>query len=151
MILEISNIERFREAIVAKEQVIIDRKFSLIEILTSNSGLIGFLIFGWNIKLLTAWMAAKKWHIKITNERLEFVKGLLGSKQESIEFYRASDSDYRQSLIQSIFGVGTVRVISSDATSSTVEFPISNPNEVRDKIRGFIREQRKEMGTVARD
>jgi len=136
---------------MAKEEIIVDRKFSFIEILVSNSGLIGFIIFGWNIRLLTALMAAKKWRIKITNERLEFVVGLLGSKQESIEFYRAIDSDYRQSLIQSIFGVGTIRVISNDATSPTVEFSISNPNEVRDKIRGFIREQRKEMGTVTRN
>ena len=136
---------------MVKEEIIVDRKFSLIEILTMNIGLIGFLIFGWNIKLFTAWLAAKKWHLKITNERLEFVVGLLGSKQESIEFYRAKDSDYSLSLILSIFGIGMVRIISSDTTSPIVEFPVSNPNEIRDKIRGFIREQRKDMGTVARD
>ena len=38
---------------MVKEEIIVDRKFSLIEILTMNIGLIGFLIFGWNIKLFT--------------------------------------------------------------------------------------------------
>ena len=142
---------------MAKEQVIRDGNFTLTEVWTTQQtgGLLSLLIsclyLGPIIGLLKAWLASKRWHLKITNERIEFVVGMLGTKQESIEFYRAKDSDYSQTLLQKIFGVGNVRIISGDATLPEVVFPTSNPNEIRDQIRGFIRDQRKEMGTAARD
>ena len=136
---------------MADEQVIRDGKPAFLEVWPSQNGLLSFLLFGWNIGLLRAWLATKQWRLTITDQRVDFVQGILSTKQESVEFYRARDSNYTQTLLQKIFGVGNVWVVSADATAPVVTFPIRNPSGMRDQIRNFIRDQRKEMGTAMRD
>ena len=112
-----------------------------------------FFTFGlWLIvwMLLTA-IASSRTRIHITNQRIEITRGILSAKQEGIEFYRASDSSYSSGILQSLLGVGDVRVISSDATSPDVSFPVTDPAPLREKIRNAILAERQRMGTVARD
>jgi len=101
--------------------------------------------------MFLTWLASKQTRIHITNQRIEVVKGVLSRKQEGIEFYRANDSSYSSGVLQSILGVGQVRVISSDSTSPDITFPVPDPAPLREKIRNAIRDERQRMGTVARD
>lgn len=134
-----------------KEQVVRDGKLRFIDIWASQYGLLLWLMLGWNIGIITAFFGSKKWRLKITSQRIEFIHGISSVKQESFEFYRAQDSDYSQSIVQMLCGVGSVRIIGKDATTPTITFPTRKPAEVREQIRGFIREQRQAMGTIMRD
>ena len=111
-----------------------------------------FTLFVWLVLwMFLTWLASKQTRIHITSQRIEVVKGVLSRKQEGIEFYRAKDSSYSSGILQSVLGVGQVRVISSDATSPDISFPVSDPAPLREKIRNAIRDERQRMGTVARD
>ena len=116
-----------------------------------SSGLFSFLILGWNIGLISSWIKSKQYTLKITSQRVEFVKGILTSQQESIELYRATDTDFSQTFLQKIFGIGDIRLISADSTAPLIQIPVSNPRRVRDQIRNWIREERQQLGTIDRD
>ena len=133
-----------------EEQVIFDGKLPFTCIWASG-GLLSFLLFGWNIGLLLAWIKGKQFSLKITSQRIEYVQGILSTNQESIELYRANDSEYSQSILQKLFGVGSITIISADSTARLVSFPMKDPSSNRDKIRNFIRDERQRMGTTLRE
>jgi membrane protein YdbS with pleckstrin-like domain len=134
-----------------EETTIRDGQLGFLEVWVSQYSVLAWLILGWNIGLVTAWIAAKRWTLLITSQRIEYVHGILGVQQESFELYRGQDTDYSQSPIQMIFGVGTVRILGNDATTSGIIFPTKNPSQIQNQLRGFIRDQRQEMGTQMRD
>lgn len=79
----------------------------------------------------------------LTEEKLLVDTGFLSTKQEEIKLYRMMDLTLKRSLLQRIFGVGTIHVCSADKTSP--EFDIKNikkPFEVKEKISKMIEEQR---------
>jgi len=133
------------------EQTIYEGKIPVKALLVSQGGLMNFLVFGWNIGLLKAWMNSKQVSLKITTQRIEFVTGLMSTAQESVELYRANDTDFSQSLLQKMFGVGSIRILSADATAPLLVFPITDPAAHRDKIRDAIMAERKRMGTTLKE
>ena len=144
----IKGVERLTAMI--EEKIIYDGKISFKTFWVS-SGLLSFLLLGWNLGLLSSFLKSRQYSLKITSQRVEFVKGIVTSQQESIELYRASDTDYSQSLLQKLFGVGYVRLISADSTAPLVQIPVSNPRNLRDQIRECIRDERQRLGTIHRD
>ena len=58
-------------------------------------------------------------------------RGFLTRHQEELRLYRIKDVTLRQTLIQRIFGVGTLRVISTDASSARFSLiNIKQPEQV---------------------
>ena len=133
------------------EQIIYEGKIPVKTLLATQGSLMNFLLFGWNIGLLKAWMNSKRVSLKITSQRIEFVTGLMGTAQESVELYRANDTDYSQTFLQKMFGVGSLRILSADSTAPLIVFPIADPAAHRDKIRNAIMAERKRMGTTLRE
>ncbi len=89
------------------------------------------------------------WHVKITNERICITKGILSKAVEDIEMFRIKDTAMEQNLLQRIFGVGTIKIISDDSRTPIASIPISSPEQIRGKIRSYIRKDRKEMNTIS--
>ena len=68
-------------------------------------------------------------------DRLFLEKGLLNLKADEILLYRVRDLELNMSLGQRIFGVGTVRVHSSDHSIPLLELEnIKHPREVKETI-----------------
>jgi len=101
--------------------------------------------------LFVTWLGTKHRRVHITTQRIEVTKGFLSRQHESVEFYRANDSAYKSGLWQSMLGIGTVSIFSSDTTAPDISFPVADPADIREKIRNAILEERRRMGTVARD
>ena len=133
------------------EQTIYEGKIPVKALLASQGGLMNFLLTIWNIGLIKAWMNSKRVSLKITTQRIEFVTGLMSTAQESVELYRANDTDYSQTFLQKKFGVGSIRIISADSTAPLIVFPIADPAGYRDKIRNAIMAERKRMGTTLKE
>ena len=78
--------------------------------------------------------------------------GLLSTKQEEIKLYRIMDLTLKRTLIQKIFGVGTIHCCSADKT--TPEFDIKNikkPFEVKELISKKADEQRDKKRVTGRE
>ena len=80
----------------------------------------------------------------LTEDRLFVEKGLLTSTLDEENLYRVRDVSVTRTLGQRIFGLGTVKVFSNDASNGeTVLQSIKNPIEVKEEIVRLVEAARK--------
>ena len=85
---------------------------------------------------------------RVTNERLINDRGFITKHTEQLDLFRVNDVQIRQGLLQRLFGVGTVIVISSDASAPQKKMlDVANPHRVGDIVRQAARaeEQRRRV------
>ncbi|NUN47696.1 MAG: PH domain-containing protein [Candidatus Brocadiae bacterium] len=81
---------------------------------------------------------------RLTTQRFFVQRGLIGRDVEELELIRVDDVSTSQGIIERIFNVGTVTIISTDATHPRLEVPgIASPVELKEKIRALMKEVRK--------
>ncbi len=87
---------------------------------------------------------------RLTTHRLFRETGILLRKYNELELVRVDDVAVRQNLIQRIFNIGTITVISpSDSTDPRLEMEgIENPIEVKEQIRTQVRKRRQRSVTM---
>ena len=72
----------------------------------------------------------------ITNQRLMIETGILSRSLSEIDLRYVDDTQFAQSLVERILGIGNVTIISSDkSTPTTVLRSIRDPRGVRETIR----------------
>lgn len=79
----------------------------------------------------------------LSEDRIFLEVGLLNMKQEEVLLYRVRDLSLSCSLWQRIFGVGTVKLYSSDKTTPVLELKnIKNPREVKELVHSQVEEMK---------
>ena len=79
--------------------------------------------------------------------KLVNVNGFLSSRSEEVNLYRVDDFEVYQSLIDKLFGVGTVTVYCKDATCDKLILRnVKNPFRVRELLNKLVLEDRKRVG-----
>lgn len=116
-----------------------------------SHGLLWLLLLGWNFGLIGSWLRSLSCKLKITSHRVVVIRGLISQTEEQVEFYRVKDSQFEQSAIQRIFGVGRVTLMSDDATAPELTFLVPRPKYFREQIGNFVRTQRKHMRAFQTD
>ena len=94
-----------------------------------------------------AWRAIKllATHYTITNQRARVVRGILSKDVQEIELFRVKDTSAHQSLFLRLFGLGNVRIVSSDAANQVIFLhAVPNALNLRENIRKevFVLRQR---------
>jgi uncharacterized membrane protein YdbT with pleckstrin-like domain len=80
---------------------------------------------------------------RLTNHRLFVVRGLLARQHDELELIRVDDVSVRQNLMQRLFGVGTVHVLSTDATNPRLAMEgIADPLALKELLREHVRARR---------
>lgn len=86
----------------------------------------------------------------LTEDRLFVEKGFLTSTLEEENLYRVRDISVTRTLGQRLFGLGTVKVFSTDASNGeTVLESIRNPIEVKEEIVRLVDAARRKHGIRA--
>ncbi len=132
------------------EQIIFEGKIPFRVAHFSHS-LRWLLLLGWNIGLLISWLQTFGEKIKITSQRIVLAHGVISQDVEEVEYYRVRDTTYQQGILQRIFRIGTITLLSDDATAPTLVFSIDNPEYYREQIRECINVERNRMGAVQVD
>ena len=79
----------------------------------------------------------------LSEDRLFLSKGFLNVKDDEILLYRVRDIATSRSLLQRVFGVGTVTVLSSDKTCPTLVMKnIRNPIAVKEILHKRVEEMK---------
>lgn len=79
----------------------------------------------------------------LSEDRLFLSKGLLSVRDDEILLYRIRDISTSRSLLQRLFGVGTVTVLSSDKTCPTLVMKnIRNPLAVKEQLHKGVEEMK---------
>jgi len=89
---------------------------------------------------------------RLTEEKLLINTGVLTTKEEEVKLYRIMDLTLKRSLLQRIFGVGTIHCCTGDKT--TPEFDIKDikkPSEVKELLSKNIEIQRDKKRIAGRE
>ncbi len=94
---------------------------------------------------LLARALVRKWslHYRLTNYRLFTERGLLSRQHDELELIRVDDVSVRQSFFQRLMGVGTISLLSTDASNPRLDLAgISRPLELKELVRAQVRARR---------
>lgn len=93
------------------------------------------------------WLTIRCTRYTLTTQRLQLETGVFSKHLEEIELYRIKDSELDRPFIQRIVGLGSVHVLSSDATMPEMRLhSIHNADGVRELIREHVEKVRKARG-----
>lgn len=88
----------------------------------------------------------------ITEEKLLIESGFLSSREEEVRLYRILDVSLKRSLMQRIFGLGTIHCCTADKSSPEFDLKnIKNPRVVKDMLSDLVEECRKENHIISRE
>lgn len=88
----------------------------------------------------------------MSEDRLFIDRGLFTKRQDEIRLYRILDVSLRRTLGQRIFGMGTIRICSSDKTMKDFELVnIKNSKEIKEMISECVEAQREKKRVVSRE
>lgn len=88
----------------------------------------------------------------LTEDRLFVQTGLLSTKEDEVRLYRIMDISLTRSLVQKIFGLGTIHCCSADKTLG--DFNIKNikrPRDTKELLANLVEKQRDKKRVVSRE
>jgi len=92
-----------------------------------------------------SWLAIQCIRYELTTQRFRVMYGVLSRRTNELELYRVKDTSLSQSLFQRVFGLASIHMVTSDATSRFVTIhSISAPQakQLREQIRTITEELR---------
>ena len=88
----------------------------------------------------------------LTDEKFLIKSGVLTLSNEEIRLYRITDMSLKQTLLQRIFGLGTITVTSNDRSSGTFQIVnIVNPESVKELLSSKVEEERMRKRVASRE
>ena len=86
------------------------------------------------------------------SERLFVKSGFLSVKEDEIRLYRILDVSYKATLIQRMFGLGTVVIDSSDKTMKCFEMKnIKHARDAKEQLSELVEEERQRKRITGRE
>jgi membrane protein YdbS with pleckstrin-like domain len=99
--------------------------------------------------LLISAVKLKMIYYEVTAERIEWDRGILDRRVDNLDMFRVIDLRMRRSLLDCIFGIGTVTLITTDKTDPNFTFQkIKKPRRLYDIIKKASLEADKRRGVV---
>lgn len=88
----------------------------------------------------------------LSEDRLFVTSGLLKTVENEVRLYRILDLSLSRTLIQKLFGLGTIRISSSDKTLGNFDLiNIKNPVQVKERLSGLVEENRDKKRVTSRE
>jgi uncharacterized membrane protein YdbT with pleckstrin-like domain len=88
-------------------------------------------------------------YYEVTAERIEWGRGILDRRVDNLDMFRVIDLRMRRSLLDCIFGIGTVTLITTDKTDPKFTFQrIKKPRRLYDIIKKASLEADNRSGVV---
>lgn len=110
-----------------------------------------FMLVGIALAAFPALLVRRNYY-RITNYRIDYEHGLLFKKMDTLELWHVEDVGLSQSPIDRIFGVGTIRIVSNDATSPVLLLDsVQNPRPLFETIKQRIIAVKRQRGVVKLD
>ena len=94
------------------------------------------------LSLLSSYISRWTTSYELTNERLKISEGFIARREDDVELYRIKDTKFSQTIMERLFGIGTVVVQGSDMTGTVVMTKIANPKQVRETLRNTVNKSR---------
>ena len=114
-------------------------------------GILIFMAIGAGIVALPH-LLVRTVHYRVTNYRIDYERGLLSKAIDTLELWHVDDISFRQSLMARILGVGTITVISDDATTPRLELHgLPRPRPLFDQLKQRVIAVKRQRGVIKMD
>lgn len=88
----------------------------------------------------------------LSEDRLFVTSGLLKTVENEVRLYRVLDLSLSRTLLQKIFGMGTIHVASADRTLGDFDLVnIKNPDQVKERLSTLVEENRDKKRVTNRE
>lgn len=99
----------------------------------------------WSAYLLVTFAGRRAVRYRLTAQRLEVERGVLGRRYESIDLWRVRDVVLEQTLLERMRGVGRITVLSTDQVDPELQIgPVASAKALYDRLRDAVAAARKE-------
>lgn len=89
---------------------------------------------------------------KITNYRIDYERGLISRRIDTLELWHVEDIRMHQSLLNRVLGVGTLTVVSDDDTTPQLVIPgLSEPRKLFDLVKQRVISVKRQRGVLKLD
>jgi membrane protein YdbS with pleckstrin-like domain len=97
-------------------------------------------------------LLVKATRYRITNYRIDYERGILSKRIDTMELWHVDDVNFHQSLLDRIFNVGDITVISDDQTTPKLELRgIPNARPLFDTLKQRIIAVKRQRGVIKMD
>ncbi len=97
-------------------------------------------------------VAAMAIRYRITNYRIDFERGLISKRIDTLELWHVEDIQFYQSLIDRIVGVGTITVLShDDTTPRLVMHGLPDPRPIFESLKQRVISVKRQRGVIKMD
>ena len=97
-------------------------------------------------------LVVKQFRYRISNHRIDFERGLLGKKIDTMELWHVDDIKFEQSFFNRLMGVGKITVMSDDQTTPSLELKgLPNPRPLFDALKQRIIAVKRQRGVIKMD
>jgi membrane protein YdbS with pleckstrin-like domain len=88
----------------------------------------------------------------ISNYRIDYERGLLGKKIDTMELWHVDDIKFNQSFFDRLMGVGTIHVYSDDQTTPDLALKgLPNPRDIFEKLKQRVISVKRQRGVIKMD
>jgi membrane protein YdbS with pleckstrin-like domain len=102
--------------------------------------------------LIVPWVLTRMRRYRISNYRIDFERGLLSKKIDTLELWHVDDISFQQGLLDRIFNVGQVTIISDDKTTPRLELEgLPNPRPIFDSLKQRVIAVKRQRGVIKMD
>ena len=88
----------------------------------------------------------------LSPERLFIERGFLNREEDEVRLYRIRDVSLRRTLLQRIFGIGTINICSNDSNLKDFQLVnVKNSRDVKEQLSQFVEADRQRKRVTARE
>ena len=100
--------------------------------------IIGVVLIRSALSLATAVARIKTTHYKVTNQRVILERGMVSKSLEEIDMRSIDDTEFHQTFLDRIFGIGEVWIVSTDKVAPRVVLHgVHEPRKTRELVRSM--------------
>jgi membrane protein YdbS with pleckstrin-like domain len=101
---------------------------------------------------LVPWILTKTYRYRVSNYRIDFERGLLSRNIDTLELWHVEDISFHQSLLDRMLGVGTITIVSHDATNPRLELKsLPKPRPLFDMLKQRVIAVKRQRGVIKMD
>jgi membrane protein YdbS with pleckstrin-like domain len=102
--------------------------------------------------VVVPWLLIRATRYRITNYRIDFERGILTKKIDTLELWHVDDIKFEQGLIDRMMNVGCIIIVSNDKTTPRLDLHgVPNPRQIFDQLKDRVIAVKRQRGVIKMD
>lgn len=98
------------------------------------------------------WLVTRTTCYRITNYRIDFERGILKKRIDTMELWHVDDISFEQGFVDRLMNVGSIKILSDDRTTPRLDLDgLPNPRAIFDSLRQRVITVKRQRGVIKMD